>query len=363
MFEHLRRELEAAVQRAVAALTAAEQSLAPLQALVSQREAVRDAAEAAIAPAQQQAQSAAANRDAAQATVNQRQSARDTAAGTLDQARQDRDTIAEKEPVNPLPNGKPNPRWPAWNDRMQQTNQRVQAAEHALTAAESDLSAAVQARDAAAAGAAQVAAQLANAQTRAANAQAGLDAARAALDTAEQGLPAERQAVDQARAAPQALDARAAQLVATPLDRGVLEPLADEEYAALAELRRQRAELLARRVARLADKRVRLSTLDSFAAGLAPLREAIAGWPDAGRFPSLGPANATLGSVLDAVQQQRANPTEQRTDDFGALLARLDQAAAALQAAVAQASTERDQAAAQLTAAAQALADHQKEQP
>jgi hypothetical protein len=363
MFEHLRPELEAAVQRAVAALTAAEQSLAPLQAVVSQREAVRDAAQAAIAPAQQHAQSAAANRDAAQATVNLSQSARDTAADTLGQARQDRDTIAAEEPDNPLPNGKPNPRWPAWNIRMRQAIQRVQAAEQSLTAAESDLSAAVQARDAAAAGAARAAVRLANAQAWAAHAQADLDTARAALDTAEQGLLAERQAVDQARAALLALDARAVQLVTTPLDRGVLEPLADEEYAALAEMRRRRAELLARRVARLADKRVRLSTLDSLAAGLAPLREAIAGWPDAGRFLPLGTANTALGSVLDTIRQQRANPTEQRTDDFEALLTRLDQAAAALQAAVAQASTERDQAAAQLTAAAQALADHQEEQP
>lgn len=363
MFEHLRREREAAVQHAMAALTAAEESLTPLKAVVSEREAAREAAGAAIAPAQQRAQSAAANMDAAQATVNQRRSARDTAAGTLDQARQDGDTIADEEPENPLPNGKPNPRWPAWNTQMRHADQRVQAAEQALTAAESDLSTAVQVRDTAAAEAAQAAAQLADKQARAANAQADFAAARAAFDTVEQGLPTERQAVDQARAALQALDARAAQLMATPLDRGVLEPLADEEYAALSELRQQRAELLARRVARVADQRVRLSALDSFAAGLAPLRQVIGGWPDASRFPSLGTANAALVSVLDAIQQQRANPPGQRTDDFGVLLARLDQAAAALQAAVAQASTERDQAAAQLTAAAQALTDHQKEQP
>lgn len=363
MFEHVRRDLEAAVHRAEAMLTAAEQGLAPLQALASQQRIARTAAEAAIAPAQQQAQSAAADRDAAQATVDQRRSARDTAAGTLQQARRDRNTIADQEPDNPLPSGKPNPAWPAWRARMRQADQRVQAAEQALAATESDLSAAVRAWDAVAVAAAQAAARLAEAQAMSASALADLEAAHAALHAAEQGLSAQRQEVDRARAAVQALDARAARLVATPLDRAVLEPLADEEYAALAELRRQRAGLLTDRVARLADKRVRLSTLDSSAAGLAPLREAIAGWPDAGRFPSLGTANAALGSVLDAVQQQRANPPERRSDDFGAILARLDEAAAALQAAVTQAGMERDQAAAQLTAVAQALADHQNEQP
>jgi len=363
MFEHLRRDLEAAVQRATAAVTAAEQDLAGLRALVAQRTAARSAADAATGAARQQAQSAAADRDAAQAAVDQRQSVRDTTAGTLDQTRQVVAALADEEPENPLPNGKPNPAWAGWNARMRQARQRVQAAEQALAGAQAELSAAGQARDAAAARAAQAAAQLADARARTANAQAELDVAGAGATAAEQRLRIRREEVDQARAALPALDARAAQLGAVTFDRDLLEQLADQEYAASAELHGQRAELLARRMARLADKRSRLSTLDSLAAGLVPLRAAIAGWPDAGRFPSLDAARAALGGLLDTLQQQRGIPPERRTDDLGAYLARLDQAAEALQAAVARAGAERELAAGQLAAAAQALADHQREQP
>jgi hypothetical protein len=362
MFDHVRQQLDADLTRAQNELAVAEQSMQPLRDQLATEQARLAAEQAAIAPAVQRVQSAEARRDAAQTIANQRQAERDTAAANRDNARAHLEAVLDQEPPDQI-NGKPNPRFKAWQTKIKEAQTALQTAQSALRAAEDALTPAVQERDAAAQGAADAANALADLQARITTIQIRIANLEAAIAAGPGEVAAKREAVGQASMALAALDDRVTQLLAVPIVRLSVERIADQEYAELANLRQQRAELLERRVLQIAEKGRLLAEEDVDVTAMINLRDALAGWPDTVRFAQLASARASIDAVVAAAQQQQGRPTAQRTDNLGAAWARLGEALVAIQAAATQAIGERDRAQTALSTASAALDNHQRAGP
>ena len=286
-----------------------------------------------------------------------------SATSARDAAQSRVDDIAGEEPDNPLANGKPNPRYPGWARQLALARQALTSAQAAVNAATAAVGQAVQQRDAAAGAAASAAAGVGAAQNQLAARLASVDAAGTAVTAAQAAESLAQQQIEAAQAAVTALDIRAARLLAEPLDRADLEAAADAEYAELADRRADRYSLMSNRATRSGDRGALLATNDVAVAGLIPARDAIAGWADAGRFGTLASARASIDGILAAAQVQQGRPATERTDDLGSAQTALAQAVAFVQAAINQATAERNQAQNTLTSAANALAEHQSEQP
>jgi hypothetical protein len=363
MFDHVRQRLTAALAQAESELILAQQSIQPLRDKLAAEQARLATQQAAVSSAVQRVQSGDTAREAAQATVNQRQSGRDAAAVNRDKAQAGLEMLLDMEPEPDLPNGKPNPAWAAWQAKVKAAQTSLQTAESALRTAEGALVSAVQARDAAAHDATNAANALTDLQTRIATIQASITNLEAAVTAAPGDISAKREAVDQANMALAALDERVKQLLADPIDKLSVERIANQEYAELADLREQRAEILQSRVFQVAEKARLLAEHDAAVAALIQLRDAIGGWPDAVRFGQLATARRSIDTVVSAAQQQQDLPAEQRSDNLGAAWTGLGEALVAIQTATTKAISERDQAQSALSDASEALADHQKEGP
>lgn len=363
MFDHLRQDQTADLTAAHNALAAAQQSLQPLRDQISVHQARQSTAQSALDAAAATAQQANATYDAAQSLVNQRQTARANAATAVASATQNLADILDSEPDSPLPNGKPNPAIAGWRARVTRATAQVHAAQTSLDQADASLGQANQARAAAANVATTAAAAVTVSQATVISETQGLQSAHTALATAESSLAGLQQAVDARSAQLADLDARGARLVAQPLNRPDLEAAAETEIAALSAQRQHRHNLLVHRANRVADQASLLASEDQDIAALVPIRDAIAGWPDAGRFAALGTATAALDAVITAAHVQQGRPTTQRTDDLGAARTGVAHALSALNVAIAEATAARDQRSAALDAAAAALATNQQVQP
>ena len=363
MFEHLRTDLTAQLARAQDAVKRAVVARDQAQQQLDARIADLPARAAALASAQAGAQSAAAALAAAQAVVTQRSDACDAAQRGVEAAETKLDDLAGKEPDEELPNGKPNPAHAAWVRAVQQAQIRASSASTTLAAANQALAQAASGRDtaAAAAGAA------ANAVSAA---QAQLVAANAAVTAAQQRLAAESATIVEDQHAADAIDAeigglnaRAARLLAEPLDRGDLEAAADAELAGLLAARRHRHELWTTRAQQRAVRASVLAAQDATVDDAHTVRDAIASWPDAPRYPALANVTSALDSVIIASAAQRSTPPASRTDDLALAADVLSAQVAAVQAVAQQAAAERDAASTQLAQAAAALAQHQRRAP
>ena len=365
MFEHLRQHLEAQLAQAQSVLTQAQSALSAADAQLTTLETQLSDASSALATAQAaqaQAQSAANSANSALAAANglfaQRATARNAAAAVLDDAKAELADI-----IREFPHGGP---------LLLAAERKVQQAQQAYNATAQPLAAAQ-----AAVGSAQTTANAANAALQ--NAQAATAAAQQRRDQGQSAVASEEQTVaqltaqrDQAQHAVDAvsaqiapLDARAARILAEPLNRPDLEQAADAELAALSGLRQQRAGFYAQRAAAITDRVVTLEAQDQIADQLAQLIGALTSWNAGiaqGHYPAVTPIIASLQGVVDASHAQRTAPhPSARTDDLAAAEQALTTSLAGLHAVLAQAQAEQSDAAGKLAAAAQALADWQED--
>ena len=360
MFEHKRLAIEQrlaaanlAVEQAITARDAAQADsdrlagqLPSLQAAVDQARADAGPANAALAAAQQ--------------VVGQRQAERDNAAAARDAVQRALTDHLKAEPLESLGRDKPNPAWATWNRKRGQLEEKVDAATATLGRAGQALAQAEQARDGAATTASLAAAAVAAAQSR-------LDGARAALAAAQQRVADLTAAIDRPQQAAavlaalaESLTARAARILAEPLDRQDLERAADLELADALMVRRQRHQLLGRRATVAAARAALLADHDRVVDDLAGLRAEIAAWPDAGRWPSLAGLVTAVDALVAESTRQRARHPGERDDDLRGAAAGLAGQLAVLEAVLAQAVAERDSAQATLVRVAADLAKHQE---
>jgi chromosome segregation ATPase len=215
-------------------------------------------------------------------------------------------------------------------------------------------------------------AALQNAQAATAAAQQRRDGAQSAVDAQQQQvsqLTAQRdqaqQAIGQVSAQIASLDARAARILAEPLNRPDLEQAADAELAALSDLRGERAGLYAQRAGAIADRVAALETQDQAADQLAQLISVLTSWNDGiarGHYNTVTAIITSLEGIVDASRAQRATPDPRaRTDDLTAAQQTLASSLAGLQAVLARARGEQTSSASKLTGAARALADWQQD--
>lgn len=363
MFGHLRAHLQ---EQITAAHTSAEQASTARTQAQTDRDQLAERLpplQDALAQAQATAQEATAALTAAQAVVDQRRQARDDAQAALVNARRALADHAANEPERFDERHHLNPEWVEWKERRDELSASVQHAQAALEDANTLLAQAQQARDAAAERANQAAAaataaqeQLDAATERVAEAQRRVDAATAAINDAEQAAARLGEQLSK-------LDARAARVLAEPLDRTDLEHAADAELADLLGRRHERHELFMQRASLNTDRAAVLAAHDQTADAVQLLQRSIGSWPDSGRYPALAGVADALGQVATASMTQRARPPAQRTDDLPAVQAILVEQLGALRAALQQAIVERQFAAAAVAQAAQAMAEHEKAEP
>ena len=363
MFDQLRvqlpTEISATQAAAEQARAAREQAQAQLDRLVEELAPLQDA----LTQAQARTQEADTALASARAAADQRRQDRDGAQAALDHARQALTDHMGDEPERFLPNGHLNPEWTEWREVRDQLRKAVADRQVALNQANTALTEAEQTLAAAADSATRAAAAVAAAQ-------APVDETTAKVAAVQERAEAAAAAIDDAtrRAAQLAeqlggLDARAARILAEPLDRADLEQAADAELADLLARRHERQRLLTRRATLAGDRAALLTAQDRTIDGVQALAQQISGWADRGRYPPLAGIVAALDALAAASRSQRARPASQRTDDLPTdrlvLVAQLE----ALQAVLQQAGNERDQAAAAVATAAQVLAEHEKAQP
>jgi hypothetical protein len=301
---------EAALAQAVAMAGGPNSALADAQAVVGQRAAERDS----------------------------RQSHRDAATEAVRQHEQD------EPPDGPDPNGKPNQEHRAWAQELGRLRKAVTTSIARLHEAQAQLDAAVAVRDARAQDAASAAAVVAQAQSRLDAARQDVGRAAQIVEGLDRVVAVLQQQVGAADTGIAALDARAARLVADPLDRADLQVAADAELAAALDYRRQRFGLLQRRAAARAARAAQLAAADATADSLAGLPAEILGWPDLGRFAELSTVAAVLADLVATSRARRSIPPDGRDDDLAAVTARLAGLARLLAGVVGRAASERDAA-------------------
>jgi hypothetical protein len=363
VFEHVRTNLQAQI---VTAQTGVQQALAAQNTAaqaVDQQTRLIAPLQQAVLQAQSTLQQASANRDAAQATVDQCQQNRDAAQAARDQAAAAITAHLDDEPDETTGTGKPNPAYGAWVQEQKQLQTALNQAQAALNTSNSALVSAQHNRDAASNGVATATHGVVNAQHQVDLANADLGVKQRAYAAAQAAVGAAQQVVANLNAQGSALDARAARLLATPLNRADLEQAADAELDDLLARLGRRHDLLVARDNLYSDRVATLTVQDTTVDAADALRREIGGWSEMTRYPSLGSTTTSLNSAVTDSRAQRVRPPRQRADDLAVATSQLGAALAALLTAVQQATAECDTAAAALTQAAQDLANHEQAQP
>jgi hypothetical protein len=342
VYEHIRRQLQDRMAAAQGAVTQAEAAVAAAQAAVEQ--ATRSVAEAEAGVAGAQSVLDGANGAAAPPVL-----ALDAARARREEAANELARWLDEEPDNELLDGKPNPRWVAWNRKRAQLARAVDTAAAEIVPAERDVASAVAARDAAAVA-------LAQAQTGVGEARARLRDAEGRLLRASAQLVAAQAALGPMAAAIAELDARAARILAEPFDADAVDRIAEEDLAAAVARRRARQTHYQQRVALAQQRAVTLAAHDQTADELAAVAETIRSWPEAGRYPDLAGIAAGLDGIANESRAQRALPPGARSDDLRPTAAVLGDAVQRLRAILPGATAERDQWASALAADADELA-------
>jgi hypothetical protein len=297
MLEHVRSSLTAQVAAAATALQGR------IDAQASARAAML-AVQAQVAPAQDSATRAEQdvfNRQttlaAAQAVVGQRDAERNQALSARDAAARNVANIAGAEPIDIFPNGKPNPAYLRWREKLRAAQGALDQATTTLGVAQASLSQALPARDSAAAslGAAVQARDAAQAQL------AGLTnavlVAQQQVAATDREVAAAQQLVDEAQAALAVVDARLARLTAEPVDRRDLAEAADREYEALSAARSERHGAWSRRAELLRRRTVALDDHELAVAAVRNVLDEITVWPDSSDF-ALPPLHVDGGHGL-----------------------------------------------------------------
>jgi chromosome segregation ATPase len=363
VFDHVRTDLQ--------------NQLSDAQVSLQQATATRDAAQSdadllagqlqllqeALTQAQTNAQNANSALASAQAIVEQRQQTCVSAQSARDAAQNNLSEYKDREPENPLPNGHPNPAWLAWKKEVQRLETVLAAAQSALDTANAALAQAQQGPDAAASAAAAARAAVTTAQNQLSSVTTGVATAQQRVAAASAALNDAQRIAALLSAQISGLDARAARILAGPLDRADLEQAADAELADLLDHRHHRHDLLTHRVDLVTDRATVLVAQDATVDGVGTLRAAIGAWTDTGRYSTLAGVAAALDAIVIASQTQRAQPAAQRTDDLPRTRTILATQLDSLQAALRQASAERETANATLAQAIQAINDLEQAQP
>jgi chromosome segregation ATPase len=362
MFERLRAVLGRGVTAAQAGVVAAQAARDAAVAEVAPRQALLPALQDDVTAAAAGVDAATAQVGPLQAVVDQRMADSQQAQTALAAAQQRLADHEANEPADEI-NGHVNPAWVKWKKRRDELQRAV---DNAAAAADAALVALGQAQQALAAAAAQVAAAqatLGQARDRLAGGEAAVVAAQEAVTAAEQGIVQAQDAVVAAQARVDGLDARAARLVAEPLDRTDLETAADAELADQRAALAHRHDAMTRRAAAVEARRQEQGVLDVTVDALAELRRVVLASPQVGRRPSLPALAAAIQAAVDANRAQRGRPVRDRADDVAALHDVLAARLADLRADLAAASADRAAAAIALRQAAHDLALHQRGSP
>jgi hypothetical protein len=346
VYDHIRARLQSTLQARQADGAAAAASTAAAQAALDAATAAIAAAQAALAAATQVLAAAHNSLAAANASVQARTTAVASAQSDVD------DWMAEEHdfPSDPGHPGHPNP---GWAKRMAELQRILATARQALVAAQA---AAANAGAAVGSAAAAVLARqndLAVHQAELAAAQARLVAAQAAATAAAAGIA-------DAQAALATLDERAARVLATPLDADDLAAFADEEQVDVSRLRQQRAVTRATRHTVSVQRDGILADHDAGIEALAALASAMHQWTDS-TIPDPPQLAGSLDAIVTSARTQRgAMP---RADDLAGLTTPVQAVLDRLQADVAQATARSNQAAAALQAAIAAVDTVNQEAP
>lgn len=363
MYDYLRSQLQAALAGKQQAQAAAHQAVLAAQGTVATAASnlaaannTLNAARAAVTSAQSQLSAAqaaqgqkaqaAANAQAALSAWEEQEPDQYLGGDALAGRRDDRATI--------LPGGgypRPNPRYAAW---LKQYN----VLKAARDAANSDLAAATTAVTNAQATVNSANAQVSSAQNSVTARTQELAAANQSVTATQSAEAAATASVTAAQASLATLDARAARLTATPLDRTTVSAMADEEQAAVSQLRTLRKSVRTSRHSASQTRARLLTDHDGSIAALKTLADALHGWSDT-TYTDPPAVAALLDAVVgSATAQAAANP---RVDDLGSLTTQVQTALARFQATVDAANRDRDAKASALQAAqdtvTQVLAD------
>ena len=187
-----------------------------------------------------------------------------------------------------------------------------------------------------------------------------LASANASLTTAQNGEQGAASATAAAQAQIAALDARAARVLALPLDRPGLTAIAEEEQAEVSRLRALRATARANRQSASASRSALLAGHSGSVAALVPISSALRGWVDAAYPDPPNVASMIDVAIATASGQAASNP---RNDDVAGVTAQVQAALARLQTTVDAAVRDRDAKYQTLQAARDAVASVVADQP
>jgi hypothetical protein len=328
---------------------AQQQVLAQALATRDTAQAQVDAAQAALASAQAGLQNAQTALTQAQGAVATAQASRDTAQAQRDAAAQALAAWADAEPINPLPNGHPNPAWRPWKTKLDRLQDELDGKQTALGNAANALAAATNASNAAAA-------QLSAAQGGVTEAEAALAAAQGRLAQTLTTVVLAQRELATLSALTAELDARAARILAEPLNVQDLEQAGDGELVEALTRRHTRHDLLTHRLHVIQDRAATLSAHDATADNLAALAATIRSWPGTGTDPDLNAVASALEGIAADSRAHRTFSAEQRTDDLAAVAATVRAQAQRISNLLAAASAQRDAAGVVLQRDADALA-------
>jgi hypothetical protein len=259
-------------------------------------------------------------------------------------------------PDRQLPGGgypRPNPEYATW---LKQYNILI-AARNAANTALANANATVATAQTALNNANQ---QVASAQNAVVARTQELSSANAQLNQAQLAEQAAASSVSTVQAQIAALDARAARVVAEPLDRAGITALAEEEQAEISRLRAVRATARANRQAAVTSRSALLAGHDASVAALVPLSTALRGWVDA-TYPDPPNVAAMLDTAIGTASGQAASYP--RNDDLAGITAQVQAALARLQTTVDTAVRDRDAKYQTLQAARDAVAAVVADQP
>ncbi len=265
-------------------------------------------------------------------------------------------------------NGKPPVGWDAWRKEQDRLDGIVATAETQLAAATAALTQAWPPRDAAAESARLAADAESAARNHLEAAQAALTLAQTQVAAATAALAdAEHRAVEvTARLTGQidALNNREARLLAAPLDdqtvRVQVQQALDTEIEELTGSRRERYGQYGIRADAHSDRATHLASHDAVADAVSELCDAVRGWPELGRYPTLPGVVSALDTVVASARTQRTRPAGDRTDDVRGAATTLSTQLSALRAAVEQANAETTTANSALAQAEALLREHQR---
>ncbi|MFD0743075.1 hypothetical protein ACFQ1L_15775 [Phytohabitans flavus] len=350
-------------QRMAAAQQSLNQAIATrdgLRAEVTRLAALVPPLESAHSQAISGAVSATVALNAAQQVLGQRTAERDATIPPRDAAYEAVVEHGGNEPPRETQTGKPNPAWARWKNQMDDLQAVLAAKQAVLDAANTALNNARAARDTAAGNLNAANAAVQQAKSRVDEAKANVVTAQQRADASEGGITAARLVVEGIMAEYAALDARAARLVAEPLDTAVLRPAAEAELADLLATRRRRFNLRVQLGAHLTTKGTLLAAQDLAVDEVELIRREMAEWQYAAGWPATAAIRAVLETVVTESRQQRTRPVSERTDNLDNARNHLTNQLAALRAVLVQATAVRDTRQAILNGLAQQIAEHQE---